>query len=309
MLVQPIKFNSYNNMGLKTSQPTFDGGGKPITLQYIVENRAHILPKRVLNATLSLLKTKEAQLPSLMELHRRIYAPLLSCKTLDEAKKIFPEFCEMKGSVEFQRDTRYSREFKERTDENFALKMLQDFWAKLKTKDEIAQEMGMRSRSTLDWPLQQIGFVSYHPNYKVILRASDEEGNQVIAAKTTAWNAAHPDLMRAKNKHAAQGCKTEEFKVAQSERIKEYDKLHPERREKISMNVKRAWEACPEIRSAMAEFALTCPGFMRRVVVKRFKGMELSQSEIRTDKTFFKMFWNAYPELKEVYAKAMKREC
>lgn len=308
MKIQPIQFNLYNNRPLTTSNPTFEGGGKPITLQYAVEKRAHLIPRRVLDEARKRLAAGGEQIISLMELHKEIYGPLLGYQTLRALQEDgkFPEFNKMTEGVSFERNSRYAREFQERTDENFALKMLQEFWVKLKTKDEIARDMGMTSRSSLEWPLKQIGFVSYNPNYKTLLNASDEEGNRLIASKTTAWNAAHPDLMYARNKHAAQGCKTEAYREAHSKRMKEYDILHPERREKIARSSKLAWDLCPEVRKAMAEFALTCPGFMRRIVVKHFKGQKLTVSEERTDKIFFKKFWTAYPELKEVYAKAKR---
>ena len=195
--------------------PTFEKGAKPITLDYIVAKHEKLIPERVLLKAKEVLAKKRQEMPTLIDIHKETYAPLLSCKTLDEAKELFPEFSEMTENVVYKRKSRFAKEFKERTDENFALKMLQDFWAKLKTKEEIAQDLGMTSRSTLEWPLEQIGFVSYPSNYKTILRASDPEGNKIITSKTTLYNQLHPDLMYAHNKKAAQACKTPEYREAQ----------------------------------------------------------------------------------------------
>ena len=199
MQISSINYFNLVNYNKPYYQPTFEAGGKPIGLQYVLEKRSNLLPERVLAKAKEALSTSSTTMPSLMELHLSIYSPLLTCKTLAEAQEIFPEFSAMTQEVKFERNSRYAKEFYSRTDESFALKMLQKFWAELKTKDDIAQEFGMLNRNSLEWPLKQIGFVSFKPNYKTLLLASDEKGNQEIASKTTAWNALHPDLMYAKN--------------------------------------------------------------------------------------------------------------
>ena len=143
-------------------------------------------------------------------------------------------------------------------------------------------------------------------NYNKLLQASDEIGNREIANKMTAWNSLHPDLMQAKNKHAAQGCKTQEYRDAQSKRIKDYDKLHPERKEKISISNKKAWEVCPEIKDAMKSFAQTQNAYIKKVIMKNMTEKKLTDYEDRINKTFFKMFWNAHPDLKAIFSQAKK---
>lgn len=308
--MQIISIPNYTNNILVRSnnnKPSFEGRGKPITLRYVVEKRSHLLPERVLNNAREILSSQTERIPSLMELHKSIYAPLLTCNTLDEAKEMFPEFEEMLGIVTFERNSRYAKEFNERTDKNFALRMLQEFWVNLKTKDEIAQELGMLNRNSLEWSLKQIGFVSYPANYKTLLKASDEEGNRLIACKTIAWNALHPDLMYAKNKHAAQGCKTPEYREAQSDRMKAYDREHPERRQKIGESSREAWENCPEVKEAMSEFAKSSSLFVRKVVMKNIKGENLSPAEKRINKGFYKRFWDSHPYLKAVFADARNK--
>ena len=78
-------------------------------------------------------------LPSLLQIHKDLYAPLLKCKTLDDVKKIFPEFENMKEDISFIKNNHDKRLFEERTaGESFAVKMLQEYWANLKTLKEIA---------------------------------------------------------------------------------------------------------------------------------------------------------------------------
>ncbi len=69
---------------------------------------------------------------------------------------------------------------------------------RIKTKDEVARELGLPNRTSLDWALKQINFVYFMPNYRVLLKASDEAGNREIAQKMTAYNEANQELMYAK---------------------------------------------------------------------------------------------------------------
>lgn len=306
MQISSIQNNYLYNPQVKDS--AFKSRGKPITLQYIVEKRSYLLPERILGSAKKLLADTKAKLPSLLDLHKQTYAPLLECKTLSEAQDLFPEFNEIEENITFKRPKSiYAKLFKERTEnENFALKMLQDIWAKLKTKDEIAEEFGMYGRTSLDWALKQINFVTFNTNYRKLLQASDEEGNKIIAQKTTAWNSLHPDLMYAHNKKAAQKCKTDEYRTEQAKRMKEYDLTHPERRKKISITLKEGWEKCPEVRAAISEFIKSEKALIKNLLSKKSKKIQLSEFEKRALSSFYKRFWESHPELKDVYAKARK---
>ena len=176
----------------------------------------------------------------------------------------------------------------------------------LKTKENIVADMKLHGRCTLNSWLDAINFPSFPNNYVALLNASDVEGNHIIAAKTTAWNNLHPDLMYAHNRKAAQACKTPEYKKAQSKVIKDYDKKHPERAHKISNTVKEGWSKCPEVRAAMAEFAKKEPAFIQNSLMKKFTKQKLNEVETRATKGFFKRFWAVHPEMKIIYAKARK---
>lgn len=292
------------NYSKQTSQPSFGKGGKPITLQYVIENRSYLLPERIRAIVTELMKQSNINMPSLLEVHQITYAPLMACKTLEDAKKLFPEFSAVKDKVEFTRDSVYSERYLERTQENFGLDMLKKFWAELKTKDSMANELGMKGRNSLQWALDKIGFVSYSPNYKTLLKASDEAGNREIASKTKAWNAEHPNAVKAHNKIAAQGCKTPEYRAAQSQRIRKYDAQNPARRAKISAYSKRVWELCPDVKEAMANFAKNESAYLRGLVTKKCRGEILSAEESRIVQSFYKRFWRANPECKYSYARA-----
>lgn len=301
-----MKISSIQNYQNRKIEPSFSAKGKPISLEYIVDKKSQFLPTRVLNTAKKILKTKDKANISLYDLHKSIYAPLLDCKTLDEAKKIFPEFSLLKEKVDFKRESIYTRTFRERTDENFVLDTLKDYWARLKDFEEIAHKYNMPSRTTLQRPLELVHFPTYVNGYKMLLKASDAEGNKSIAAKTTAWNSLHPDLMRKRNKHAAQFCKKNEFREAQSKRVKEYDAAHPERREKISKSLKQAWDNCPEIKDAMSDSIKKEPPIIARAIIKQRKGLYLTELEKRIANSFYKRFWDSHPELKKMFSDARK---
>ena len=286
------------NVQYKIYTPSFQGKN-PLNVKYIMEKRRNLVPDRVVARINEISASKPETMPTLKEIHLEVYAPLLNCKTIGEAIRLFPEFEGMKNITKVvQRITGNYKKLDKNgyLTDKFSLKILQDTWAKLKTQDEIAKDFGLKNRNSLGWILEKIGFVNYPQNYRTLLAASDPVGHSVIAGKTAAWNAAHPDLMRARNKHAAQFCKKPEYRAAQSERMKEYDKLHPERREKIGIFSKEMWENIPEVKSDLSAFLREQDSLTRKAVCKK---KSLTETEKRMKKGFYKRFWEKYPEHKE----------
>ena len=298
---------SLSKQAQPTKQPNFNGGGKPIDLRYIYQKHQKIIPPRVLKEVESILKRNPKDLPSLIEVHKKNYAPLLECETLEQAKEMFPEF----EGIDDVKIAYQKRSFKDENPKldirnNFALTVLQEYWAKLRTQDEIAKDFGLGSRNTLKWALDKVGFIGFNSIYKTILKSSDVERNKLIASKTSAWNALHPDLMYAKNKHAAQFNKKPEYRARQSQLMKEYDIAHPERKEKISRFSKLTWQKCPEVAKAMSDFVKDGSAYLKKVVKKQMTGVALSESEKRASKGFFARFWQAYPDMKLIYQEARR---
>lgn len=289
-----------------TIKPNFKAKGKPISLQYIVEKRSYFLPERILNKAKEILTVSPNKIPSLMELHKSTYAPILECKTLDEVKKLFPEFKDIKPKVKFLRESVYTKSFNSKISDNFVLDTLKAYWGRLETLGEIARSLGMKTHSSIERALLRINFIPYDKNYRVLLNASDQEGNKIIASKTTAWNQAHPEKMYEHNKKAAQMCKTDEYRTAQAKRIKDFYKTNPERREKLSEALRMSWQNCPEIKEAMSEFLKQESIFTKHSICKRAQGKKLTSDEKKAAYGFYKRFWEAHPELKAIYAEARK---
>ncbi len=285
--MQIYSINPFNyNKSLST--PAFEGRGKPIGLRYIVEKRSNLLPEIILEQASQIVARGKENMPSLKELHLKRYAPLLDMKSMDEVRQNYPEFVGIADSVSFERNGAFKNRFEEKTKGmNFPLKMLQELWGKLRTKDEVAQELGFKSRSSIEWALNQIGFVYFPHNYRTLVKSSDEAGNREIAQKTEAYNASHIEEMYTRNKHAAQFCKTPEYRAAQSARMKEHDIQNPERIEKIRKFNLRVNEVAPELGEAMSVFAQDESAFSRLVIQKSERGEKLSHIEERVHRAFW----------------------
>ena len=288
---------SYNKT---ESRPSF-GRPKNIDLIYAVTKVPHLLPPRVHEsaekiAHLSYLKT----MPTLYDLHKEIYKPLLQCKTLDEARNIFPEFREiLSADAVLQRKTNNVKNLTVPLDK-LSLHILQEYYAKLTPKEKIAENLGLTNRSALQWILDKINFAPFPKNYFAVLKGSDKELKNEMAEKTRAHNLLNPTAMYERNKIAAQKCKTQKYRQEQSERMLEYDRYHPERREKISKHYSEVWARLPHIRKAQrAELAFH--PYYRELFAREQNGEVLTDFERKKKKLFYKHFWDKYPQYLEEY--------
>ncbi|MCQ2740192.1 MAG: hypothetical protein MJ237_08220 [bacterium] len=284
--------------------PSFGAHGKPIDLKYIIKTREKYLPERIANSVKEVLAKDSKNMPSLLELHKETYAPLLNCKTLDEAKQLFPEFQTIDTTYQFQNNCKTFRSLNGKSVNEFALDMLKKLWAEVRNKDDIAKDMGLKSRTTLNWILNNINFVAYTNIYKILLKSSDKEMNAEIASKSSAWNLLHSDIIRERNKFASKKHKTPEYRKAQSERLKAYDIEHPERKEKIGAHSRKMWANAPEVKKAIAEYTQSCPDYVRVVLFKKMSGKKLTEAQRKIYQGYLKGFWNKYPELKKVLSEA-----
>ena len=283
---------------------------KDITLKYVMENRKNLLPPTMIKKIEGILSNPSAPQPTLRQLHIDTYYPLLSCKTFDEARKMYPEFAQMKDAVIFENSrSKNVTEIKKHIPlSQLSLKLLQDSWAKLRNHEDIAHDLGLKDRQKMGWIISKIGFVNRNKNYTTLLKASDPVLKAQIAQKTADYNAANPEKMLARNKHAAQFCKKAEYRQAQAKRMKQYDKLHPERRDKIGAFTKEVWSRIPEVRKAMLDYSKNeAPAYLRRIIHKHLKGQKLTAEEIRMRKIFYAGFWRKYPEYKTLFKETCKQ--
>ncbi len=294
-------YSNYHTYQTISDSPSF-GAAKDITLKYVVSKYPHILPERVFEAAKQIINSvPKAKRPTLYELHLELYKGLLECKTLDEARNMFPEFREVLDASIFKHSR--SKHLKNLTVplEDMSLRVLQDYYGRLLPQQEIGINLGFASKSAFDWFKDKIRFLPFKKNYLTLVYSSNESKNAVIAEKTRAFNRKNPERMLEHNRQAAQSNKSSEYRKAQSQRIKQYDNENPERRSKIGKFTKEVWSRLPHIRKAISQEMAHFPG-MDRIIAKRMSHEPYTEQEKRLNKGFFKFFWRKYPDYKEEYA-------
>ncbi len=289
-------FNFNNNISYN--------GAADISLKYVLGERKHLLPHTMIRRIRDIVDNNQTPQPTLRELHLDTYSPLLSCKTLDEAKTKFPEFERVKESVVALDKSRSNalKEVKKHISlKDLSLHLLKETWAKLKSQDEIAKELGLADRRKLDQIKGKLRFVNRPINYTTLLSASDPELSAEIARKTREFNKRHPEVMMQRNKRAAQFNKLPERRKAQSELMKKYDQEHPERRQKISEFTQAVWDKAESIKKELSTFtAEHATNLQRNALRKSIESPEkMTDKDQQARKIFYSKFWKSSPESKK----------
>ena len=239
------QYNSYGNYSLDKASITSFGSAKDISLKYIYLKRLYLLPERMQKLVSQMNKNNTEYTGTLRDLHLFVYRPLLECKSLDEARNIFPEFKEvLELNNVVKKESSNLRKIKNKMHlSDFSLYVLKERWGKLKTLNEIAQDLGLKDRSALSWFADKTRIPDLGKNYQTLLKASDEELNAVIAAKTKAYNKAHYDSVVRKNRM-----------------------LSAKNKELNSYIAKEAWKRLPKIREVLSEVSAKTTGEERFAV-------------------------------------------
>lgn len=299
-----------NNYPSKAGEFSFCGlGAKGITLRYALTKQRHLLPPAMAEAISRLLEGGSTSHPTLRELHLQTYAPLLDCKTLDEARNLFPEFMGvLDAKAVLQRQRANIRKIEEHCPkERLSLLLLQELWGKLTPQAELAKQLGLSSHRQLDYFKSAICFPNRSTAYTNLLKASEPEMNSEMARKTTAYNLLHPDLMYARNKRAAQFTKTPEYREAQKQRLRQHFIDHPEKREFAKRVSQTVWDRLPHMKQALKDFLeKECSQYTRSVIKKLFTGEKFSSADARVRMQFYKDFWAKYPEFRQEYSQMRK---
>lgn len=255
-------FNTYNKTN--SPRPSF-GSAADITLEYIKKNRFYLLPERVQQSVIKKIASNE-KIQSLKALHEEIYRPLLSCKSLEEAQNLFPEFREvLQADTVIQRLCANFRQINQRVLlKDLSLYLLKERWANLKTIDEIAMQLGLKSRSSLTWLIDKIRIPALGKNYQNLLKASDEGLNKEISQKVKAYNAQNREKVLAHNRKLS------------------YDPRCIALNRDLSLQM---WNNMPNVKKAMSDFRKENP-YLR--------------------KGFYRAFWDKHPELKAEVSRVRK---
>ena len=197
-----MKINTQYNLYNKIVYSNSFGAAKDINLKYIYAKRLHLLPDRMKRIVSDIASGNTEFKTTLRDLHLAVYSPLLNCKNLNEAAAIFPEFSQiLELNTVIQRDSSNLRKIKEKMPlSEFSIYILKERWGKLKTINEIADNLGLKNRSSLSWFMEITKIPDLGKNYQALLKASDEELNRQIAAKTRTYNQRHYDDVLRRNR-------------------------------------------------------------------------------------------------------------
>lgn len=234
MKLQPIYYAPIAN--IKKQNLSFKSSSD-ISLQYVYDNRLYCLPERMKTEIKIALANKKynTKLPTLRELHIKTFSPLLEMNSLDEVKRNYPEFSNILNAKKvITKGSKNTKKIENTVSlDGLSLYILKERWAKLKTENEIAKELGLKSRSALGWILDKIKMPELGSKYQSLLKASDAKLNNEISQRTKNYNKSHPNKMV------------------------EHNRLLAQRPEIIAMNKELAdemWARMPELKEAMRVF-------------------------------------------------------
>lgn len=296
-------YNNYYSNTPKSPQTVDFGAAKDINLRYILRNHSHLLPERMNAAADSFVVKTESMdcLPTLKDLHEMVYSGLMSAPSLDEAKKLYPEFAEV---VELpavaKKVPRLIAILGEKIPlSEFSFDLLKKVWSGM-PQEEIAKTYGFSGRAPVSKLCNLINIPKPNHNYLTLLKTSDEAGNQRVAdasrrhLSTSMRNLALANIAN----------KTPEARAKQAASIVRHYEEHPERREEASRISRLTWQKCPQIREAKTKYFLSLSTYQKVVLKKQSSGAPLTAQERRVVASVHKGFWDLYPEFKAIYAEA-----
>ncbi|MCM1010049.1 MAG: hypothetical protein NC390_04105 [Fusobacterium sp.] len=300
MQVGLIGFSYYNNKASKPQQPVNFGAAKDINLKYILENRAHLLPKRM---RVEAEKAAKTEMPTLKDLHERVYKPLMDSKTLDRAKKLFREFDDViELPAVAEKVPRLVKTIQEKMPlGDFSLDLLKKVWSGM-PQEEIAKTYGFSGRAPVAKLCEMLNIPKPDHNYLTLLKNSDEAGNQKTADATRR----HLGICMRNLALANIANKTPEARAKQAAAMVRHYAENPEKREEVSAISKLAWAKCEQIREAKSKYFESLTGYQRAVLKKQSSGAPLTAQEHRVVAAVHKKFWDSHPEFKVIYSDARR---
>lgn len=275
-----------------------------ITLKYVLTKRAQYLPESMLGEIKKICTSNPKELPTLQEVHQRVYQPLFNAKSLEEAKAIFPEFRDVIDILTLK-DNRSKAVKAIKTKiplENFTLQYLKQLYQPQKMED-LVKIYDLPNRSILSWLNQKLKIKKLCSSYIQILKLSDEKENQRIAELSRQAIFANPQAQQKRLAKAAESHRTPEYRAKKRQEMIDFYKRNPEAANKTRFISKETWKKCPEIRKALAEFKNGKSTYIQAILTKtQYKNA--TPTERRIIRGFYKEFWKTHPDMKEQYRKA-----
>ena len=309
MNIKPVRFYTPNysfqvSATASETNPSF-GAASDLTLSYMYKKHSALMPKRVLESIEQYMQKSPVSQPTLEELHHKVYAGLLSAKTLDEAKQLYPEFSEVKDSaiLKGNRSLAVKAIEKHMPIEDFSLAYLKDLYS-LKTENELVKKYGFTNRSILHWLNLKLNIDKPKTNYHKLVNMSNEEKNLKVAEATRQALLRDPDTQKKRLEKAAQTHKTEIYREKKRQEMIDFYKREPAAASRVRQISQMTWDRCPQIKAALTDFTSEQDGILKRALNDRSKNGKITPAQKRMISGYYKRFWDKYPEFKEQYRQA-----
>jgi len=294
----------YNCNNPKLGTPSFKSASD-FTLQYVLNKHSALLPKSMKEAVTQLVYNPVFKMPTLEKLHHKVYEKLMSAKTLDEVKALYPEFSDVKDSSILKQSRSFAAKLIEKNMPigEFSLAYLKDLYSLTPAK-AIVKKYGFTNRSLLQWLNKKLNIEKPKSNYYNIVSMSNEEKNNRASEMTRQFLKNNPDLHKKMLAKSAETHKTAAYREKKRQENIDFYKREPAARIRISKISQMTWDKCPQIKAALAEYTYEQQSILKKALKDRNERKILSQPQKRLIAGYYKHFWEAHPEFKEQYRQA-----
>ena len=320
MKITSINQNIYSRIPQKVSENTVDKSVnnknynpafympnfcavKDLTPQYILKKRSHLLPERVLKSLKEVCENPPKVMPSMKDIHFAVYKKLFESKSLEEAKKLFPEFEGIKDAKELENNPScaISAIKKKMPLEDFSLSILKDLFS-FHYEDELVKKYGFTNRSQLIWMLKKLNIPKLQGNYNMIIKLTDESTNARFAQLAEKTLRSDPNIEQKRIENILKTVKSDEYREKKRLLSEELLKNNPHLREDTRLVSKITWERCPEIKEALSQYTKEQSNILKKSLMNKIQGKKLSDAEQNIINSYYTKFWNSHPDLKEKYS-------
>lgn len=336
---------SFSNIQTNTCYPasyyalSFSGGRKTLTLNEQMQRLdADKLPAHVFNRIKETLDSGNPENKTIYDIHTEIYGALFECKTLDEAKKMYPEFNNVLDAKDIKESDLSptlknikNGELEGADIEDLTLTLLKTHYAKGISPNLRAAYFGLSKDATTKI-FEKLNIERLDGQYlRLVGDCNPEKRKRVSAGWTPEKRAEHA-------KKANEVWSDEVKRAEQSRKRKEYFEAHPEAaleiserlkgntpdaetRAKISESKKCFYREHPEfarLRSEsfkehsafvekMSEIARNEFPYLRVIFLKRAQGKTLEDYEVKYIERYYKRCDEVYPNGQQAAGKTFSR--
>lgn len=281
-------------------KPMF-GSAADLNLKYILKNHSSELPISMAKMMRGLCELDLNKLPTFQELHNYVYKNLQNAKSLEEVKKLYPEFKDVIDLKDYKTNhSKAIRDIKDRMPlEGFTLDFIQKLYAP-STMEDLVKFYGVKNRSSLTYLAESLGIKKLSKTYLQLYKLSNEVENERFAKQAQSY-VRTPEARAKCNERAAAAHRTPEYRAKKRQEMKDFYKRNPQVAEKTAKISKMTWDNCPEVKAAFAEYRAHLDPSTKRILSKGLVGEKMSDFERRVFGGAMKEFWESHPQMRNIY--------